>query len=258
MIDDTITEPKAKSKSAYSKRYPTDCKDKTPNTKHMLNDKNVNIKLYSIFQQYSYAVEIIDEDTGKRIRTETRVNKEGFPTKKQLGIMLGEEKVQADGTTKIVPMSQPTVRKYWNYLLNPSEENQYCPYVIERDEYYVLPERESKFSLIPASIVHFMNKFCSPEEMKTYLFLYSMNHWFHHKMAERRKAMPPEMVEWETKEKDCFVFTLKEVACNIGISIAYWDTRPDLWAFDIDKFENDPQYQLGLIPMALLGLKTKA
>ena len=48
-------------KDDYSKRFPTDCKDKTPNTKHFLNDSNADIQLYSLYQSLSYSVEIKNE-----------------------------------------------------------------------------------------------------------------------------------------------------------------------------------------------------
>lgn len=239
----------------YSKRYPTDCKDKTPNTKHMLNDKKLNVKLYSIFQQYSYAVEIKDE-SGKKIGVETRVNKDTFPSKKQLGILLGDRQKLDDGTIIVIPTSQPTIRKYWDYLFNTSEDNIYCPYVIEKDEYYILPERENKFSLVPMSVVDYLNTGFSDMAISIYLILYAMNKWVQYERERRikEKAKKGIPLTEADKEKNYYVFTLKELASNLGMKTDNWGGRGDLWQFDIKRAKSDPSYRLGTIPLAMVAL----
>lgn len=244
-----------KSKADIQKRFPSDCKDKTPDTCHLINDKNLDIKLYSIFQQRSYAVDIRDE-TGQIIAHETRVNKKGFPSKNQICKMLGEEKKQPDGTVKFVPKSPHTVRKHWDYLFHSSAENMYCPYIIEKEDYYVLLEKEKKYVLVPQPILDYLVTGFSADAISIYIFLLSMNNWFHYEMKKQKEGRKSAFADTELDtEEDYFIFTLKEVACNIGINVENWDSRNDLWQFDIERAETDPSYRLGTIPLAMLSLQ---
>lgn len=252
----------------YKKRFPTDCKDKTQNTKHLLNDSHADIQLYSLYQSLSYAVDI-KNDKGEIIGHETRVNVKDVPNQTQVGKLLG--------------ITRKTVREHQNYLLNPSTENIYCPYITlsEDGTYYILPEKESKYAFLPQSIIQYLLKGFSPDAIRIYIFFFAMNNWFQHELEEEEKekakklkipdtnqpAQQETMIknenanvslsteQSEENETPYFTFTIKEVASNIGMSVENWQGRSDIWAFDEERAKIDPSYQLGSIPTAMIALR---
>lgn len=273
-------------KDEYTKRFPTDCKDKTPNTKHFLNDSEIDIQLYSLYQSLSYAVEIKNEK-GEVVDYETRVNLKDIPSQKEIGKLLGSyKKSKKDGTVKYVNMDEKTVRKHRNYLLNPSEDNIYCPYMIlsEDGTYYILPKREEKYALIPQPILSYLLAGFSKDAIRIYVFLLAMNNWFQYELEQEEKEKqgqlknltPEDKAKLEQKEitttksavknnttnetkkddeDDYFTFTLGDLYRNIGGTFTNIKDRPDVYNANEERAKTDPNYELGSVMLALIALR---
>lgn len=266
-------------KDDYSKRFPTDCKDKTPNTKHFLNDSNADIQLYSLYQSLSYSVEIKNEK-GEIIDYETRVNLKDIPSQKEIGKLLGSyKKNKKDGTVRYVDMDEKTVRKHRDYLLSPSENNIYCPYMIlsEDGTYYILPKKENKYALIPQPIISYLLAGFSKDAIRIYVFLLAMNNWFQYELEQEEKEKqeqlknltPEDKAKLEQKELtninnteeendddgDYFTFTLGDLHKNIGGEFTDIKGRPDIWNFNEERAKTDPKYKLGYIALAMIALR---
>lgn len=254
----------------YKKRFPTDCKDKTPNTKHLLNDKHADVQLYALYQSLSYSAEI-KNDKGEIIGHETRVNVKDVPSQAQIGKLLG--------------MTRKTVREHQKYLLNPSTENIYCPYIIlsEDGAYYILPEKESKYAFLPQPIIQYLLKGFSQDAIRTYIFFFAMNNWFQYE-RQKEKEEQQEKIKLQSKDEQAtkkdsnnninkeimeenqdkidkddkqayFTFYLGEVARNIGIKYTTPHGRNDVLAFDEERAKIDPNYKLGTVPTAMIALR---
>lgn len=268
----------------YKKRFPSDCKDKTENTKHFLNDKKINTQLYAYFQNASYAVDIKD-DKGKIIGHETRVNVKDIPSQRKLTTMIGEFRPQDDGTVIFKHISREKLRNDWNYLFSPSVSNVYCPYIrlSEDGTYYILDEKERYGVLIPQPIVQYLVAGFSNYAIKIYLYLYTMNNWFQHKKEEeakqQQKLLKTSTQEGQTtqlsinatdlqtdgqakdkpkklNQKEYFQFTLTDVLRNIGGECTTSvHNRKDAWASNEEKARTDANYKLGYVALAMIALR---
>ena len=269
--------------SEYKKRFPSDCKDKTKDTKHFLNDKKINTQLYAYFQNASYAVDIKD-DKGKVIGHETRVNVKDIPSQRKLTTMIGDFRPQDDGTIVFKHISREKLRNDWNYLFSPSVSNVYCPYIrlSEDGTYYILDEKERYGVLIPQPIVQYLVAGFSNYAIKIYLYLYTMNNWFQHKKEEEAKQqqkllktstqeeqaiqLNPNTTDLQTAEqindkpkklnqKDYFQFTLTDILRNIGGEFTNIKNRPDVWNSNEEKARTDQNYKLGYVALAMIALR---
>lgn len=131
-----------------------------------LNDKKVDGELYALFQEYS------KPDDQKR----TIVNKKDLPT-------------QAEICKKLGIKSPKTYRAHRDYLMSQG-------YIVEYDKYYVLPNKEEIFFMIPLATLQFLNDTIKEQVIKVYIYL-----------GQR----------WKYK-KD-YSFTIKEIGQHIGIKV---------------------------------------
>lgn len=136
-----------------------------------LNDKKVDGELYALLQEYSRP------DEEKR----TVVMKKELPT-------------QAEICKKLGIKSPKTYRTHRDYLMQQG-------YLVEYKDYYVLPNKEEIFFMIPLATLQFLNDTIKEQVIKVYIYL-----------GQR----------WKYK-KD-YVFTLREIGQHIGIKVEN-DTR---------------------------------
>ena len=145
------------------KRFPADCTLSSPT---FLNDKRVNGELYAFLQSYSYANE----------RGQTLVYKKSLPK-------------QGEICEKIGIKSPKTFRAHMAYLIDSG-------YVIEEETYYILPEKEEIFLMIPLKTLQFFNDTLREQVVKIYVYL-----------GQR----------W--KYKKGYEFTIAELAAHVGIKL---------------------------------------
>lgn len=271
----------------YKKRFPSDCKDKTENTKHFLNDKKINTQLYAYFQKASYAVDITNEK-GEVIGQETRVNVKDIPSQRKLATMIGEFRQQDDGTIVFKHISRDKLRDDWKYLFSPSMSNVYCPYIrlSEDGTYYILDDKERYGVLIPQPIIQYLVAGFSNYAIKVYLYLYTMNNWFQFKKQEEAKqqgktlkatTQEEQAIQLTTNttaiqsidenktleadspkklnQKDYFKFTLGDLYKNVGGDFTDIKGRPDIWNFNEERAKKDQDYKLGTIALAMIALR---
>lgn len=131
-----------------------------------LNDKKIDGELYALFQQYSRP------DKEKR----TVVMKKDLPT-------------QADICRQLGIKSPKTYRTHRDYLIAQG-------YVVEYDKYYVLPNKEEIFFMIPLATLQFLNDTIKEQVIKVYIYL-----------GQR----------WKYKQD--YSFTIKEIGQHIGIKV---------------------------------------
>ena len=226
----------------YKKRFPSNYEKET--SKHFLNDKDIDVQLYSYLQSLSYAVDIKDEK-GKVIDHETRVNVADVPSNRQIG--------------KIIGRSKDTVKKKMNYLLDNSFTNDYCPYMelSEDGTYYTLLNKESRYAYIPQPIVQYLTKGFSENAIRTYVFLLAVYNYRVYEKEKKLKTLTGEAKEKLAKEPVHIIFCLSEVANNIGYKIDKNNVRNYgyLWRADEERAKVDPKYKLGDIPIALIALR---
>lgn len=132
-----------------------------------LNDKKIDAELYALLQQYSRP------DKWKR----TIVWKEDLPKQKKMCEMLAIK-------------SPKTLRNHRDYLVSQG-------FIVDEGDYYVLPNKESIFFMIPLKTLQFLNDSLSKRVIKTYIYL-----------GQR----------WKYKQ-DGYYFTLKEIGQHIGVSV---------------------------------------
>ena len=145
------------------KRFPADC---ALENLTFLNDKRVNGELYALLQGLSYATE---DGT-------TVVYKKSVPK-------------QAEICAKLGIKSPKTLRVHWNYLVENG-------YLIEKEGYYVLPDKESIFLMIPLDTLQFLNDTLREQVIKIYVYL-----------GQR----------W--KYKKGYEFTVAELAAHVGMKL---------------------------------------
>lgn len=131
-----------------------------------LNDKKVDGELYALFQEYS------KPDEEKR----TVVMKKDLPTQTEICKKLGIK-------------SPKTYRSHRDYLMSQG-------YMVEYDKYYVLPNKEEIFFMIPLATLQFLNDTIKEQVIKVYIYL-----------GQRAKY------------KSDYSFTIKEIGQHIGIKV---------------------------------------
>lgn len=226
----------------YKKRFPSNYEKET--SKHFLNDKDIDVQLYSYLQSLSYAVDIKDEK-GKVIDHETRVNEKDVPSYRKLA--------------KIIGCSRDNVSKKFHYLLSATEDNIYCPYMelSEDGTYYTLLNKETYYAYISQPMVQYLTKGFSQNAIRTYIFLLAVYNCQVERKKEKLKKLTGEAKEKLAKEPVHVIFCLSEVAENIGYKIDKNNIKNYgyLWRADEERAKVDPNYRLGEIPVALIALR---
>lgn len=149
----------------FSKRFPATI-SQTEMT--FINNKKIDGELYALLQEYSYPDQGI-----------TKVNKKKFLTQQQICNKLGLK-------------STKTVRTHMSILIDNG-------YVVPEDEYYILPNCEDIYMLIPFDTLKYLNTNCKEHVIKIYLYL-----------GQRYK-----FAESIGKQYD---FTLEEIGDRLGLS----------------------------------------
>lgn len=243
-------------KEKYQKRFPSNYE--TEASKHFLNDKKVDVQLYSLLQSLSYAVDIKDEE-GNVIGHETRVNVADIPSQRKLSKILGEYKQQKDGTTKFVSRSRAVIRKNLNYLLSMTEENIYCPYITlsEDGSYYTILNKEARYANISQAMVQYLVKGFSTYAIRTYIFLLAVYNYKSYQKEQKLKELTGKEKEELEKEPVEVIFCYSELARQIGYTIDKDNIKNygDVWRADEERARTDPDYELGTIPIALIALR---
>lgn len=134
-----------------------------------LNDKRVDAELYAIYQQYSQPKKQPD---GTYL---TIVQKKDMPIQTEIAKKLGIK------TTK-------TIRTHRDYLIQQG-------FLIEKNDYYILPNQEDIFFMIPLETLQFLNDTLKEQVIKIYIYL-----------GQR----------WKFKKGE-WVFTKEELMNHIGL-----------------------------------------
>lgn len=132
-----------------------------------LNDKKIDGELYALLQSYSYP------DEEKR----TIVNKSKLPLQKQI-------------CEKLNIKSPNTLRSHLNYLMEKD-------FIIDKGKYYLLPNREEIYFMLPLETVKFLRDALREQIVKIYVYL-----------GQR----------WKYKQNN-YVFTIEEIALHVGINL---------------------------------------
>ncbi len=132
-----------------------------------LNDKKVDAELYALFQQYS------KPDAQKR----TVVQKKDLPKQSEICSLLAIK-------------SPKTYRAHRDYLITRG-------FIIEEEDFYILPDKEDIFLMIPLKTLQFLEDSLSDRVIKVYIYL-----------GQR----------WKYKQNN-YYFTLKEIGQHIGVSV---------------------------------------
>lgn len=148
------------------KRFPADTAKKELT---FLRDKKVDAELYAYFQSISIAVD-----------GETIVNKIDLGTQAEIC-----QKMCECGKK----MGVKTYRAHLKYLIEQK-------YIIEEDEYYILPKKEDIYLMIPLETIIFIQDVLKEPVIKTYIYL-----------GQRYKY------------KRDYLFTEQEIADCLGISL---------------------------------------
>lgn len=131
-------------KKEIKKRFPATI---SSDTLTFINDKKIDAELYAILQGLSE----------KYLTGETVVYKKTLPTQSNL--------------CKQLHISSPkTYRAHLNYLIEKG-------YVVEEEQYYVLPNKEDIYQLIPLETIRYLNNNCKEHVYKIYIFLTQMYNW---------------------------------------------------------------------------------
>lgn len=150
---------------SIEKRFPADT---SLDSNTFLNDHKIDGELYALLQQHSYPVD-----------KETRVMKKDLPTQVSMCDILGIK-------------SPKTLRAHKDYLVQQG-------YLIEYKDYYVLPNKENIYLLIPLKTLQFLNDTIKDQVIKVYVYL-----------GQR----------WKYKQEEHeYIFTMKEVGQHIGIKV---------------------------------------
>lgn len=145
------------------KRFPatTSLDEKT-----FLNDNKIDAELYAYLQTQSYP----DIET-----KETRVFKKNLPSQKDIA-------------EKIFNVSRNTIVNHLKYLKDQG-------YIIDKGDYYLLPNKEEIFFKIPLDLLNFFIDTLKEPVIKTYIYL-----------GQRFNYKPHD-----------YVFTEREIAEHIGV-----------------------------------------
>ncbi len=154
------------------KSFPADITPKTVKTT-FLNNNKLDGLMYAYFQSLSMPYKI-DENT-----YETRVDKSAIPS-------------QAEAGKKIRISTAKTWRKHLQELIDNG-------YIVEYDDYYVLPQVEDVFFLIPLNTLKFMVDTLKDDVIKVYIYL-----------GQRYK--------YAQSEQRLYSFTQKEIRIALGKS----------------------------------------
>lgn len=154
------------------KSFPADIAAKTVKTT-FLNNNKLDGLMYAYFQSLSMPYQI-DENV-----YETRVDKSIIPS-------------QAEAAKKIRIASAKTWRKHLQDLIDSG-------YIIEKEDYYVLPQVEDVFFLIPLNTLKFMVDTLKDDVIKVYIYL-----------GQRYK--------YAQSENRLYSFTQKEIRVALGKS----------------------------------------
>lgn len=126
------------------KSFPADTAEKKVKTT-FLNDNKVDGLMYAYFQSLSKPFQLLDGGY------ETRVDKAMLPSQEKAA-----KKIRI-GTAK-------TWRSHLNILLNKG-------YIVDKGEYYVLPQVEEIFFTIPLETLKFMVDVLQEDVIKVYIYL---------------------------------------------------------------------------------------
>ena len=126
------------------KRFPANT---TLNELTFLNDKKVNGELYAYLQGLS-DFEIIDKKTNMYI---TYVLKSKLPTQSKICEVIGLK-------------STKTYRTHLKYLIDNG-------YIEEKEDRFILPEKENIYFLIPLNTLKYLNDNCKEHIIKIYVYL---------------------------------------------------------------------------------------
>lgn len=226
----------------YKKRFPSNYEKEE--TKHFLNDKDIDVQLYSYLQSLSYAVPIKDKN-GKVIGHETRVNKNDVPSYRKIAQIIGSTK--------------NAVGNNLHYLLSTTPDNIYCPYMeLSKDgTYYTLLNKETYYAYISQPMVQYLTKGFSQNAIRTYIFLLAVYNCQVERKREKLKKLTGKAKEEFAKQPVEVIFCLSEVAENIGYKIDKNNIKNYgyLWRADEERAKVDPNYKLGEIPVALIALR---
>lgn len=130
-----------------------------------LNDKKANGELYAYLQSISFPKD-----------NQTIIDKKNMPLKKTICDKIGIKQVR-------------TLNVHLNYLIEQG-------YIIDKITYYILPNVEDVYSLIPLETIQFLNDTVQEHVFKIYIYL-----------AQRYSY------------KKNYEFTIAELAANIGLKL---------------------------------------
>lgn len=145
------------------KRFPANT---TLNESTFLNNKKIDAELYALLQSLSYP-----NDEGLTV-----VYKKDLPTQKEI-------------CSTIKVKSPKTYRSHLEYLIEQE-------YIIDKNEMYVLPNKEDIFFMIPLDTLKFLRDTLQEQVIKIYIYL-----------GQRYKF------------KNNYEFTVAELASHIGIKL---------------------------------------
>ena len=178
-----------------SKRFPADTRLKA--TTFLTNDK-INGELYELFQSFSKPFENIDGSMS------TIVPKKDLP-------------IQADICAKIGIQSPKTLR---TKIKNLEEEGFIIEVKSKEGDYYVLPEREEMFLMIPLKTLQFLNNNCKDHVIKIYIYL-----------GQRYKYALAQGHQYE--------FTLEELGAHCGVRVKNYSRGYQILKDALDLLENN-------------------
>lgn len=161
-----------------------------------LNDKNVNGELYGLFQSLSQCV--VDGN-----KYYTVVIKKRMPTQMNLCQQLGIK-------------SPKTYRAHLQYLIDRG-------YILDEGDYYLLPNIENIFLLIPLNTLNYLKDNCRDHVIKIYIYL-----------GQRYK--------YAQSQNKQYSFTLGELGEHVGLKV-----KSNSRSYEIINNALDLLYNSGLI-----------
>lgn len=160
--------------SKIEKHFPADV---STEYKTFLNDNKIDGFLYAYLQTFSYPQKIGQTEDGKQIH-ETRVAKKSLPK-------------QSEICKKIKVKSPKTYRSHLNYLIQEG-------YVIDHDDYYILPWIGHIFFSIPLDTLFYFRDILKEDVIKVFIYL-----------GQRYK--------WKQTTGELYSFTRTEIAQHLGL-----------------------------------------
>ena len=135
-----------------------------------LNDRKIDGELYAFLQQISTV----------RNDNETVIDKYTMPTQRVICDAVGIK-------------SPKTLRGHLQYLINAG-------YIVEEENFFVLPNKEEFYFLIPLETIKYLNDTLKEQVIKIYVYL-------------------GQRYQYAQSKGDLYQFTLEEIASHIGYTL---------------------------------------